>query len=75
MVAIYAVAMSDDESTPPSLEALLRPEEVMEILQVSRTTLHTLTKGGAIAYHTIGNQTRYNRADLLAYLKSTRSGP
>ena len=47
---------------------LLTPEEAANLLRVSRTTVYTLMKAGALRPVHIGRSCRLSRAELLRYV-------
>jgi excisionase family DNA binding protein len=55
----------------PDLERILTPEQVAEILQISKSSLCRLTKRGQIPHRRIGDRiVRYNRNEIEAWMKA-----
>jgi excisionase family DNA binding protein len=56
------------------LEPMLTPEQVTELLQVSKSTLCRLTKRGEIPHKRIGERiVRYNRSEIEAWMRARNS--
>lgn len=50
---------------------LLKIDEVCEILQVSKVTVHTWKKSGKIPFNRISNRIFFKKAEILEALKKT----
>lgn len=55
-------------SSPPDAQAdeLLTPKETAQLLKVSTVTIWDWCKRGILKKHTIGNQVRYLRSEVVA---------
>jgi excisionase family DNA binding protein len=62
--------MPDSSDTP-----LLTSREVMQYLNVSRTTLWRLTKDGLLPAYRIGSDFRFRKTDINAYLERQKVTP
>jgi excisionase family DNA binding protein len=50
---------------------MLTPEQVAELLAVSKSTLSRLTKRGAIPHKRLGDRiVRYDRTEILAWIRA-----
>lgn len=48
-------------------------EQVMEILQISRSTLYRLVKSGRLQCYKIFNLNRFDEQDILNFLEESRT--
>ena len=62
--------MDETNGTP-----LLTSREVMQYLNISRTTLWRLTKDGLLPAYSIGSDFRFRKSDINAYLERQRVNP
>ena len=53
---------------PAQQEKMLTPKDVCELLGVSRSTLHTITKRGQLKVTSIGRSKRYAMASIREYI-------
>lgn len=54
---------------------LYNSAEVMEILQISRTTLHNYIKSGKIAGSKVGGIWRFSKDDIMSCLQHQKANP
>jgi len=54
------------------MNALLRPDEVAEMLAVSRRTIYRLARAGEIASVPLGANLRFKPEDIAAFIESRR---
>ena len=55
-------------------QKLLKPEQVAEILGVTKTSVYRYAKQGLLPYHQFGRSVRFSEEDLAKFLKRTRQG-
>ena len=58
---------------PLALPKLLTPDQVTEILGISRRTLQTLCRKRKIRFVKVGGQLRFEDEDLTDFVKSNKS--
>jgi len=63
-------------NTPPlileaSLPELFTTKEAMHYLRISRSTLYRLRTAGHLVGYQVGSHWRYDRSDLIAYVKGS----
>ncbi|MBP7262816.1 MAG: helix-turn-helix domain-containing protein [Spirochaetia bacterium] len=70
--------MANEESTPSNLVLLsikndyLNTDQVMELLGVSRQTIHNWTCAKKLPYYKFGKTLRFHIRDIQAYIETTR---
>ena len=70
--------MANEESTPSNLVLLsikndyLNTDQVMELLGVSRQTIHNWTCAKKLPYYKFGKTLRFHIRDIQAYIEATR---
>ena len=48
-------------------------KQVMEVLQISRSTLYRLVKSGSLKCYKISNLNRFDEQDILSFLEESRT--
>ena len=61
------------QQTPAEPDELLTPEETAQLLKVSKVTVWDWSKRGILKKHTIGNQVRYLRSEVLTAATGKRA--
>ena len=68
MIEAASIAVKHNQPKPVQLalvEELLTPDETGKLLKVSKVTVWDWTKRGILKKHTIANQVRYLRSEVL----------
>jgi len=54
------------------LPELLTPEEMAEMLKISKAGVYRLTNGRKIPFHKVGGSIRFDKEDILKYLEQNK---
>lgn len=71
LVAITALARTYVERVPVDPDALLTPEQLGGLLQLSPRTLKDQAAAGVLPHHRFGKHYRFSRSDISTILRLT----
>jgi excisionase family DNA binding protein len=70
LAPIPRIALNAEDAAQGQIEPMLTPEQVANLLNVSKSTLCRLTKKNEIPHKRIGQRiVRYCRADIVAWMR------